>query len=333
MVLHPAAISLVTGSVLTSSMFCLSSYYSVKILRYWDMGNGSEIQLDLERKTYLISTLMSYVFGFQLFSLFLFIHTADNLSSLFVGAMCAAGSLNVNAFGYPTIVLKIGSFVLAGLWLIVNYTDNRAHDYPLIRVKYAMLLAITPLQVAEAITQGAYLLGLEPNVITSCCGALFSAEAGNIASGIIALPCRLSETAFFSSAAATLALGVYFYLREKGAYLFSVSSLITFLASIAALISFISVYFYELPTHHCPFCLLHREYGYVGYGIYTAILSGGVAGLGVGVLEPFQRTESLLQVLPRIQRQLASIAVLSFCILVLIVIYGIAWSNLTLKKY
>ena len=40
---------------------------------------------------------MTYPFGFQLASLFLFIYTADHLHPLFVGAMCAAGTLYVNA--------------------------------------------------------------------------------------------------------------------------------------------------------------------------------------------------------------------------------------------
>ncbi len=83
--------------------------------------------------------------AFELLSLFLFIYTADTLSSLFVGAMCAAGSLNVNGFGYPAVILKIVNFLLAGLWLIINYTDNKAHDYPLIKIKYGLLLFITPI--------------------------------------------------------------------------------------------------------------------------------------------------------------------------------------------
>ena len=35
--------------------------------------------------------------------------------------MCAAGTLNVNGCGYPTLILKIINFLLAGLWLIVNF--------------------------------------------------------------------------------------------------------------------------------------------------------------------------------------------------------------------
>ena len=66
MIFHPAIIALLLGSLLTGLMLLYSSYYGIRILRHWDIGSGSELQLGLERRTYLISTVMSYAFGFQL---------------------------------------------------------------------------------------------------------------------------------------------------------------------------------------------------------------------------------------------------------------------------
>ena len=88
------------------------------------------------------------MFAFELISFFLYIYTADHLHTLFVGAMCAAGTLKVNGFGYPALLLKMLNFILAGLWLIMNYADNQAYDYPLIKKKYLLLLLITPLVLA-----------------------------------------------------------------------------------------------------------------------------------------------------------------------------------------
>src|SRR5512138_860001 len=124
MIMQPAIIALFLGSILVSLMVVYAAGYGVSILRSWDLKDGSELQLNLERKTYLISTVMSYAFGFQLLSVFLFIFSADRLSGLFTGAMCAAGTLNMNGFGYPALTLKIVNFILGGVWLIVNYTDN-----------------------------------------------------------------------------------------------------------------------------------------------------------------------------------------------------------------
>jgi hypothetical protein len=333
MIFHPGVIALLLGSTLTTAMLCYSAYEGLRILRKWDITSGSELQLELERRTYLISTIMSYVLSFELLSLFLFVYTADTISSLFVGAMCAAGSLKVNVFGYPAIILKMVNFLIAGIWIIINYTDNKAHDYPLIKVKYGLLLAITPLLVVDTIMQSSYLLGLKPNIITSCCGTLFTADSQNIMSDIIALPRILSQLAFDSSVTITLATGLYFYLYGKGAYLFSISSLVMFFVSIVAIISLISIYFYELPTHHCPFCILHQEYGYVGYWIYATILVGAVSGLGVGSLMPFRKIHSIKEIVPRIQKKLALISILSYAAFVSIVGYGILFSNLTMSAY
>lgn len=333
MIFHPGIIALLLGSMLTTAMLGYSAYEGLRILRNWDIASGSELQLELERRTYLISTIMSYVLGFELLSLFLFVYTADTISSLFVGAMCAAGSLKVNAFGYPAVILKMVNFLMAGLWIIINYTDNKAHDYPLIKVKYGLLLFITPFLVVDTIMQSSYLLGLKPNIITSCCGTLFTADAQNIMSDLIALPRAVSQAAFDSSVTITLAAGLYFYRYGKGAYLFSISSLMMFFVSIVAIISLISIYFYELPTHHCPFCILHQEYGYVGYWIYATLLVGAVSGMGVGALMPFRKIHSIKEVIPRIQKKLALISILSYAAFVSIVGYGILFSNLTMSAY
>jgi hypothetical protein len=276
---------------------------------------------------------MSYALGFELLSLFLFIYAADSLSPLFVGAMCAAGSLNVNEFGYPALILKITDFLLAGVWPIVNFTDNKASDYPLIRIKYGLLICITSFLAAETLVQGAYLLGLKPDIITSCCGTIFTTDANTVMSGLIGLPRVLSQAGFYFSTAVTVLLGLFFYRKGKGGCLFSISAMISFLFSIVALISFISLYFYELPTHHCPFCILHPEYGYVVYLLYISLLAGAVSGLGIGAVMPFHKIKSLGEILPRIQRKLALVSVLSFSTFLLISGYVILFSHLSLAAY
>jgi len=37
-----------------------------------------------------------------------------------------------------------------------------------------------------------------------------------------------------------------------------------------------------LPTHHCPFCFLQKDYYYVGYLIYSVLFIGTFYGLIVG---------------------------------------------------
>ena len=222
-------------------------------------------------------------------------------------------------------------FLLAGLWLIINYADNRGYDYPLTRKKYAILLFLAPLVLAEALLQTNYFLRLKPDIITSCCGSLFSKGADELSSGIGLLPTRPVEVIFSLSMAATLVAGIAFYRKGWGGYLFSFLSGATFLVSMASILSFISVYLYELPTHHCPFCLLQREYGYIGYPLYLSMFGGAVSGMGVGVLKPFRGIPSLSNAIPSIQKRLALLSLILLLLFAAIVTYKIIFSNFRME--
>lgn len=328
MILHPAIIALLAASILITSLVLYALWYGVQILRSWDLLSGSSLQLDLERRTYLISTVLAYVFGFQLASLFLLIYTADSLSTLFTGAMCAAGTFNANAYGYPLLVLKVLNFLLAGLWLTVNHADNRAYDYPLIRKKYGLLLLLAPFIALETFLQTRYFLGLRPDVITSCCGSLFSVNSSGVAADLAALPAIPLQYAFTGIMAATVALGVAVAVTGRGGYAFSFAAAMAFIIGIASLIAFISPAIYELPTHHCPFCVLQKEYGYIGYLFYAALLGGAVTGMGVGILMPFRSIPSLVVIIPSLQRKLAFLSVIFYSSASLLTLVTVFRSNL-----
>lgn len=326
MIMHPGILALITGSLLTSIMILYAGWYGVRILRRWDLNSGSELQLALEKRTYLISTLLSYALAFELISLFLFVFTADRLHLLFSGAMCAAGTLNANGFGYPLLILKLVNFLLAGVWLIVNHADNRGYDYPLIRFKYLLLVPLVPWSLLEFSYLFAYFSGLHADVITSCCGSLFSLERPGIAGDLASLPAGPMRAAFFGVMGATLASGLYSRRTGKGYYLFSALSLAGLLVGLASLVSFICLYIYQLPSHHCPFCVLQKEYHYIGYPIYASLLGGGLAGLGTGFLHPWRRRGSMTAVIPPLQKRLTLLTLALYGVFVLIAAYQMVFS-------
>ena len=331
MIQHPAILALTVASLLTGLMLIYAGRYGTRILDTWDLHSGSELQLDLERRTYLISVILNYALLFQIGSLFLYIFTADKLHSQFTGAMCAAGSLGVNGYGYPVLILKIVNCLLAGVWLIINHVDTRGYDYPLIKSKYGLLNVLVPLVLLEAVLQFVYFYNLKADVITSCCGSLFSTEKRSIAGEIAGLPNGPMMLAFFGIMAATAVAGIVFAQRGTGGYLFSGLSGLTFLVSAAALVSFICLYFYELPSHHCPFCILQKEYYYIGYALYATLLGGAISGLGVGVLMPFRSHPSLARVIPLIQRRLAVVALVLYLLFTLIVLIRMFTTSFTLS--
>ena len=330
MILNPGIISLISASFFVVAFAAYASVIGVQILRWWDLRSGSRRQLVLEKKTYLVSTIFTCVLIFQLLSLLLYVYTADHIHILFVGAMCAAGALNANDFGYPTLVLKVVDFVLCGIWIIVNHVDNKAVDYPLIRFKYKLLILIACLLTLEAFLQTRYFMALRADIITSCCGALFSVDAESIAGEMAALPHRITRILFFISVMLTIRVGIHVLVKGKGAGLYGILSVWLMMFSMASIVSFISVYYYELPTHHCPFCLLQRDYHAIGYPLYLSLLAGGIFGVSVGVLGRFKGIESLRDTVPVFQKRLCVLSMSCFIIFVMISLYPMVFSDFVL---
>ena len=101
--------------------------------------------------------------------------------------------------------------------------------------------------------------------------------------------------------------------------------------SIGSIFSFISLYIYELPTHACPFCLLQKDYHYIGYPLYLTLLGGAITGIGTGALMPFKKIKSLSAILPGIQKKLALTSILFLLIFTGIVTVQILLSHLVLE--
>jgi hypothetical protein len=86
-------------------------------------------------------------------------------------------------------------------------------------------------------------------------------------------------------------------------------------------------------THHCPFCILQREYHYVGYLIYATLLGRGTAAAGVWALMPFLPVPSLQGTLPGIQRMLAGTVVTLYAVFSVLVISRVLFSDFILTRY
>jgi hypothetical protein len=212
----------------------------------------------------------------------------------------------------------------------VNYVDNRGDDYPLIRKKYFFFLLLVPLVLLETVLQANYFIRLRPDIITSCCGTLFSTESSLLPSDLDFIPKFPAKTVFYIVIGLTIGSGGYAFLKGRGIALFSGLSLLTLLVSVVSIFSFISLYIYELPSHACPFCLLQKEYHYIGYPLYLTLLGGAITGIGAGVLAPFGKIKSLSAVLPAIQKKLILTAVGLFLIFTVLVTFQIVFSNLVL---
>jgi len=226
MILHPGILSLIMGSGIVVVMMILTSILGLKIISRWDISSSSAQQLSLERKTYLVSTVVNYVLFFEVLSVFLFIYTVDDIHNLFVGAMCATGSLNANPVGWKVLFSKIIIFFLSATWIVLNYINQQAEDYPLVKLKYTLLLSLTPLLILDSYFLIKYFLGLNPDIITSCCGALFGEGKESIASTVASFPVKPMMIIFYTTFGLFMS-GAFLTLKFNSSilkYVFSVLS-------------------------------------------------------------------------------------------------------------
>ncbi len=306
MLLHPPVLALLVVSSLVTAGLALGVPFALRVVRHWDLASGSERQVRLERGTSLVSAVLGLVLAAQALSLGLFVFAAESLSSQITGAMCATGTLNATPFGFPALGLKVALFFGAAVWLALDRLDRDGDDYPLVRGKYALLVGLAPLAAAEALLQFLHFAGLSPEVITSCCGSLFSVEGAGVAAEVAGLQPGPAMAAFYLSGALVLALAArtWWTAGRGGAVLgagaaLGAAAVTAFAAALAGVVSFLSVYVYESPHHHCPFCLLKGGYDYLGYPLYSALFAGTACALAAALSGPFARVRSLALAAPR----------------------------------
>ncbi len=333
MISSPAVVVLQGLSALIFLSLAWAGFWAYRLLEGWNPQSPSEEQLRLERRTWLVSALVSRVCLAQGVSLFLFIHTADSLHRILPGAMCAAGSLNAGDSGYPALALKTMNTLFCGLWLLLERTDRLTDHLPLLRPRCKLLLGMIPFSAFESELQWDYFQSLRGERLTSCCDVLFSAEGKSVLGWVSSLPVLPLQILFFAAMIFVLAAALLFLRRGKGAQAFAVSGILSFPLNVAALIAFVSPYLYELPTHHCPFCILQEEYGYIGYVIYASILAGVLSAAGAALLSRYRSQPDLEKILPRMQARLASAGLVSHGLLTVIVIYAVFSSNLILVEF
>ncbi len=290
MILNPWILSLLTGHAALFFVFTLAAINALSIFRGWDFSSSSEKQYRLEKRTYLVSSVMNLTLIFQMLMLFLLVMTADELAKILPGAMCATGTLSSNDFGFPLLMVKIGTFFIYFIWLVLNYLDNQIETYPLVKAKYLVLLCIYPLMLIEIGLLLAFAINLDPTVITSCCGSIYNESSASLSGSMAGASPSLTLTLFFG--VVTTILLWYFFDNNKGSLpsrnkgLLEVGLWVAlFIAALYTVISFISTYVYEMLSHKCPFCFMKAEYHYIGVPLYLFLFLATATGLTSGTLQ------------------------------------------------
>lgn len=260
-------------------LFVYALFPTIHILRKWDFSSMDSIQYKLQKKNYLVATILFFVIVVKILLFIFFISSLDELSNVVPGAMCAAGIVGANEFGNILLFVKIFLIFAFGIWLIIDKLDLIAKDYPYVKIKYALFLFLFVILIFEYTLDILYFSNISLKTPVLCCSVVFGAsEALN------GLPFGLSTNQL-------LILFYLFYLLiistsiSKNALLGFVSNFLFLFVAYFSLTYFFGTYIYELPTHKCPFCMLQKEYYYIGYVLWTTLSLGVFFGIVPFVLQ------------------------------------------------
>jgi hypothetical protein len=321
---------MILASVSTSIIMVWSPLFALRIVRHWDISSGHARQIALEKRTYLVTTALKFVLVLELFSLILFVINADQMATMFTGAMCAVGTLNVNGYGMPALLLKLAVFFGASVWLILNHADEQGRDYPFAKHKYALLIGLAPLVLITSLIQFLYFYYLHADVITSCCSRLFVPEGKGLQANLSGMDPQSALYMLFIGFAALALLGHWLSRNQWGRALFGPAALGFFTIAIIAITSVISSYIYEQPHHHCPFDILKWQYDYIGFALYIPLFFGTSFGLAAGLMALFRTPDSLRDTYPRMITRNITISVILMTIFMAFTVLAIMRSHLIL---
>lgn len=252
---------------------------SIVIVKKWDINSTSELQYSLEKRAILVATIIKYIFILKLPLFIFFVFTADKISGVITGAMCAAGVVNSISFGLWLFVFKILNLFIFGFWIALHVKDMQDEKLSFTKLKFSIFIVAFVLLVVEIFYEISFFSSLDVDKIVSCCGTLFSVASSSSFSLIFNIPNNVIITTFYL----IFALLVFFsFLKKELPFL--VINVIFFIVSLLSLILFFGTYIYELPTHHCPYCFLQREYYYVGYLLYITLFIGTFSGISGSIL-------------------------------------------------
>jgi len=238
------------------------------LIKRWDFDAFTSEQFALEKRSYLVMTIIMFVMVLKILLLPYFVYTIDRLSDLVPGAMCAAGIIKANTYGNPLLALKIIIIFLSGLWMRLNSLDLQAKEYPYTEYKSWFFIAIFILLSVEIGLDILYFTNIETSNPVTCCSVIFGQAGGNND-----LPFGLDIPKLLILFYLLYFFVVFMTFMRISIGIFLASILFLYIAYYSV-VYFYGTYIYALPTHKCPFCMLQSDYYFVGYLVWGLLLVG-----------------------------------------------------------
>ncbi|MEA1955904.1 MAG: hypothetical protein U9N02_05370 [Campylobacterota bacterium] len=285
MLLNPEVLTLLILNFIFAFFGIIAFALSVKIFLKWDLNSTSQAQYKLEKQSFLASTIIKYIFMVKVPLFLFFVFTLDKISNILVGAMCGAGVVDASDYGIYILVLKVLNIYLFAFWLTLHSTDIKNENQPYTKMKFGFFISIFFLFITELILEYLMFSDIDINEMVDCCGVLYSNSSASYISELFTIDTILLLGIFYG---VYMLMIIFYFLNNK--YIFAVLNVLFIFIAMISLIVFFGTYIYELPTHHCPFCFLQKDYYFVGYLIYILLFLGTFNGILSMFFESFKRS-------------------------------------------
>jgi len=288
--LQPLLLARVVSGVAMTGLAVYGASVAWTIVRHWRLSSLAEGQLALERRAELVAAVVQITLVFALVNLALTVLAGDRLADAIAGAMCAWGVFASTSAGFPSLAVSWAVAAAAALWVVWHRVDLRMTRATLTRGKFAALLGLTPLLVADLGLATAFVLELDLSVVSSCCSASLDGGGGSAFLRGAALdgPVGRGLTGAAVGIAAALAAGLVAARKRPSAgvaYIAAALSALGLGLGIPAIVGYVAPHAYGTPGHTCPFCLLHGEVGGIGWPLFGALFAASVLGAAVGLVQ------------------------------------------------
>ena len=276
----PEVLTLFILNILFLLFASIAFILAFKIHRFYDKSATDIRQYKLEKESYLSATIIKYIFAIKIPLFIFFIFTLEKISIILPGAMCSAGVVNATEYGVYLLILKLLNLYLFAYWVLLNAQDMKSETQPYIKLKFQLFIPLYIFLVIEVMLEATMFLSIDIKDVVDCCGVVFSSSDGSYIAEVIGAPAYIQTSLFYT----VFAMMNYAYYREKKG-LFSILNVLFLLVSLTTLIGFFGTYIYEMPTHHCPFCFLAKDYNYIGYILYISLFTGTLFGSVLGLIK------------------------------------------------
>jgi len=242
---------------------------------------GLEERDDLEKRIYLVITLMAVGLSLRLVLVPLWFLTLGSLVPHVPGAMCLAGIHMLDApWSFVATVLKLVVPLVYCYWLVLNVLDRRVARQPLLGLKLVLLVPIALLVIVESGMDFHFIASVEPRTV-SCCSSLFDKPVTELGRAVS------SNTPFWVWGFAGLGaatIGLSAVVARRPAVSWRVWLVMAALGTMAvfplAIHSRLSSLLLNTPRHHCVFCVIQMSAdvavacGMVVCGAWLVVVAG-----------------------------------------------------------